>query len=71
MARRKDRNNVLGKVKYITVPALDIHNTIKNNFAMPDHKAWDKMAGLAEIGLEVEKSGVDVFFIPFKKRRRK
>lgn len=71
MAARKDRNNVSGKIKYVTVPALDIQKLIKLNYTLPDHKAWDKMADLAEIGIEAEKSGLGFLLTPFKSKKRK
>lgn len=71
MATRKDRNSVIGRIKYVTDPALQIQNFIKQNYKLPDHKAWDKMANLAEIGFEAENSGLGILLAPFNKKVKK
>lgn len=73
MARRKrsDRNRSLGRVTYITLPAVNMIDEIKETYQIPKHKACDEFAYLASVGLEVRHSNMEALFAPFRKRSKR
>lgn len=70
MPKPKSYFNGKGRIMYVPMPVINSLNEIKLNFHVKGSKAFAKMADLADIGMEAEKTGLGGLLTPLFKRRR-